>query len=212
MIVRRQVNGKRPLKAILEVLGRDTVSRFRPRLYSARHFRLQVEAFKPRVVTAAPHRTIVDRVRNGPAAFATAYRTPHANGTGATRIAWPAIRIAVLPVAVEVVGNFRVGGHVIHLRIGQRDPRKRLASIDRDAHATIIAHHETIGIFRIPPDVVQVAAGSRWACHLGEPAVAGADKAHAHEEHVIGVGRVDTKASVILWTLQQIVITIDGAP
>ena len=79
VIVRRDVDGERPLKAVLEVLGRHTVAGFGPRLHGARHLRLQVEALEPRVVATAPHRATVDGVGHRPAAFAAAHRTPHTN-------------------------------------------------------------------------------------------------------------------------------------
>ena len=201
VIVRRDGDREGPLEAVFEILRRDAVSRFRPRLHRPRHLRLQVKALEAGVVATTPDRALVDGVGNRPPTFASAHGAPDADRTRAARVARPSIRIAVLPVAVQVVRNLRVRGHVIHLRIGQRDARKRLAAVDGDAHATVVTDHEPISVRWIPPDVVQVTTGARWVRHFGEPAVGGAYKAHADEEHLVGVVRAHAEAGVILGPL-----------
>ena len=212
VVVRAHVNGERPLEAVLQILGAHTVSRLGPRLHGARHFGLQVEALEPRIVAAAPHRAPVDGVGNGPAAFAATHRAPHANAARAARIAGPTVRVPVLAIAIQVVRNLGIGGHVIHLRVGERDACEALAAVDGDAHAAVVTHHEAIGVAHIPPDVVQVAARARRVGHFGEATIECAHEAHTHEVHVVGVGRVHPKARVVLRALQQVMIAVYGAP
>ena len=101
---------------------------------------------------------------------------------------------------------------MVHLRIRQCDARERLAPVDGDAHTAVVAHHEAVGIRRVPPDVVQVTTGTRRVRHLRDTAIAGAHEAHADHEELVRITRTDTESRVVLRTLQQVVIAVHRAP
>ena len=89
-----------------------------------------------------------------------AARNGAAKAASASRAARPAIRWAILLVAVNVVRNSIVNGDVIHLRVGQLNSVPGPSAIYRKTYAAIIRDGHAICIARIDPDVVIVAAGT----------------------------------------------------
>src|SRR5205085_3766509 len=67
-------------------------------------------------------------------------------------------RAVVLTIAVDPIRNLLVDGDVIHLADRQRDGLERLAVIGRETRAQVVGQTEMVGILRIDPDVVIVAA------------------------------------------------------
>src|SRR5207302_9869071 len=76
-------------------------------------------------------------------------------------VARTAVRRSVLLVAVDEVRNAVVDGDVVHLRDWQIDVEPRAATRRRDVYARVVADDHSLGIRRIDPHVVVVAAGRR---------------------------------------------------
>ena len=74
-------------------------------------------------------------------------------------VARAAVGRLVLLVAEHVVGDLVVDGHVVHLRVGQPLPEPRAPAVDRDRQALVVRDDHAVGVGRIDPDVVVVAAG-----------------------------------------------------
>src|SRR5690349_16664002 len=74
-------------------------------------------------------------------------------------VARTSVRRTVLFVAVHVVRNLIVDGHVIELRVGKALLEPRATARLRDRHALVVSHHHPVAVVGIDPHVVMVAAG-----------------------------------------------------
>src|SRR4029450_3069663 len=102
----------------------------------------------------------------------------------------------VLAVAVDPVWHLLVDRHVIHLPDGQRDVAERAAVVPCDAGAAIARHTPVVGVARVHPDVVTVAAPAAGD-REGLPAVGRAMEARVRDQHFILVLRVHLDADVV---------------
>src|SRR6266542_126592 len=84
--------------------------------------------------------------------------------TTARYAARPSIGWVVLLVAVHVIGNATIHGHVIHLREGKLYSVPGLAALNRYRHTTIIRYRHAVAVCRIDPDVVVVPARAVCKC------------------------------------------------
>jgi len=116
---------------------------------------------------------VVRMIRYCEAALASGHRVPCAardavtgEATELQAVARAAPRRAVLPVAVNEVGNLVVHGDVVDLRNGQVDVVPGGPAIHRNIHAPIVDHGHAIPVGGIDPHLVIVAAGIGG--HLGE--------------------------------------------
>src|SRR6266566_9303257 len=141
VIVRRDRQRHGPDKTVLQLSRCRSVALVRPDFNVTSLAGRQVETFDDaadasRSRSAGPDDVVINRIRRGPTALATADRLPGAarNLPGppakpaTARIARSAIRRIVLFVAVDVIGNAVVDGHVIYLRNGELDAVPRLAA------------------------------------------------------------------------------------
>ena len=164
VVVRRNSDGKGPVPAILHVLGAHAVAGLRPDFDRTRLACTVVVSFEARVVAAAPDDVRVHRVRDGKARFAAADGGPQPDRAAVlARVRWTLVRVAVLSVSVDVVGDAIVDERMIHLRVRQYDARPALSPIDGDADAAVVTDHHPVGVVGIDPHVVEIATGARWS-------------------------------------------------
>src|SRR6266446_6921063 len=76
----------------------------------------------------------------------------------------PSIGWVVLLIAVHVIGNAIVHGHVIHLRNGKLYSVPGLAAVHRYRNTTIIRYRHAVAVCRIDPDVMVVTARAVCKC------------------------------------------------
>ena len=69
----------------------------------------------------------------------------------------------VLHVAVDVIGHSVIHGDVVHLPDGQRHAMDAAAVVGGDVHAAVVGDDNAIGVPRIHPDIVRVAAPGQVA-------------------------------------------------
>src|SRR6185312_14852354 len=128
-----------------------------------------------RTRAARPHDVGIHRVGRGKPRLAPAYFVPVAAGDGRAAAAaaeapepaagrgQPAgafIRAGVLLVAVDVVRNGVVHGDVVHLSVCQPHMVPGDAMIDAHGDAAVQRHRHAVGVGRVNPHVVGVAAGA----------------------------------------------------
>ena len=123
-----------------------------------------------------------------------------------------AIRGAVLPVAVKIVGHACVGRHVVHLRDREHDAGPVLAARERDARSTVVRDHHAVGIRRIDPDVVVVPAGLEARAPERLAAVARHAEPHRDEVEPLLVVGGDREAHVVRRALGHVVVARHHAP
>ncbi len=73
-------------------------------------------------------------------------------------VARPAVRRLVLLVAETLYGISLSVVDVVHLRVGQPLAEPRAPAVDRDRQALVVADDHAVGVGRVDPDVVVVAA------------------------------------------------------
>ena len=171
-----------------------------------------VVAFEDAFVATRPDDVAVHRIGHGKAGFAPAHVLPRADGNGAAgeTVRGAASRAAVLPVAVDVVGNLVVGEGVVHLRYGQLRPPPGFAAVVRDADALIVADDDAIGQHRVNPDVVVVAAAD--AALDGSAAVERDGVGGRNKVEFVGVVGRNRHARVVKRALGHGVVAVDHAP
>ena len=122
-----------------------------------------------------PDDVVVHRIGRGEAAFAPRHGMPQAARDRARAaasastaaeaaklqaVARAAKRRAVLPVAINEVGDLVVDRHVIHLRDWKLDLVPRAAAVHRDANAAVVDDGHTVSIGGVDPHLVVVPAGT----------------------------------------------------
>ena len=213
VIVRRDHDGEGPVPAVLQVGGPPPVPGFRPDAHVTRVTRAHVVDLEPPVVASGPDGHVVHGVRDAESALAAPHVLPRPFRDAVPQAAARhAIRGAVLAVAVHEVRRARVDVHVVHLGDRQHDAHEGPAAVERDARPAVVRHHEAVGIQRIDPDVVVVAAA--FVARAGQRAAAVARHAEAHRDEVqplLVVGR-DGEAHVVRRALRHAVIVAHHVP
>jgi hypothetical protein len=100
---------------------------------------------------------------------------------------------------------------VIHLADGQRDAVERLAVIRSDAHPAVTGRDPVIGILRIHPDVVTVAAPASLDREC-LPAVHRSMEGTVGDEHLVGVRGIHHDPDVIPRPADERAIPAHDAP
>ncbi len=174
VVVRGDRERRVPHEAILDFGGGMPAGAQRPHLDVLARARALVESHDDAAAAAGsgrrrPNEIRIDGIGRRPPALAALHRVPLAAGDRAAgpAVARPAVRWAVLFVAVHVIRNPVVHRGVIDLRDGQVHVEPGAAARRRDVHAGVIADDHARRIRRIDPDVVVVAArrrecGRRW--------------------------------------------------
>src|SRR6266571_3730518 len=118
-------------------------------------------AHAARAGATRPDDVVVHRIGRGESAFAPRHGMPQTSRDGARAadsastpaeaaklqaVARAAERRAVLPVAINEVGDLVIHRHVIHLRDGKLDVVPRAAAINRDAYASIVDDGHAVSI------------------------------------------------------------------
>ena len=229
VIVRRNRHRKRPVESVLHVAGRRADGRLRPDFDLARLPRPLVvaldgpaDAAEPGA--ARPDDVVVRRIGNRPPALAAGDRMPHAAWNrsgdllvglfGEPAVARAARRRSVLPIAVDVVWNLVVGGHVIHLRDRQLNLMPALSAVDRQAEAVVVGDDEAIAVGGIDPHVVVVADGREAAGEIDArlAAVQRLGELGRQEVRLVFVVGLDGEARVVVRASSQAPIGADELP
>ena len=197
------------MAAIFEIVRRR-VERMLPRTDGMRFL---ISGIPPRhrvAVAGSPHDIRIGGVGNRKARLAPSHVAVPTGFMRIDRHARAAHVPVVLHVAVKVVRNLIVHGHVVHLADGQGDTMEAAPVDRRDDHPTVVGDHEAIGIGRIDPDVVGIAAPADFVKILAriqrlmEGAVGDVD--------LVVAARRYRKADVVAGAANQGPLRIDGFP
>ena len=170
--MRGDVQGEGPLEAEAHPARRVAAGQLRPHLDVAELAVAGVPAHHnatpcARARRARPHDVRVLRIGGREPTLASAHRHPlgprngPADASEAPRaaVAGTAKGGSVLPVAEHVVGDRVVHRNVVHLADGQLGGVPRHAAVHGDRHVLVVRDDHAVGVQRVDPHVVEVAAG-----------------------------------------------------
>ncbi len=220
----RDGDGKFPVEAVLHFRRRGAGNVIRPDLDFAVLVGALIETGyratdAARTGAGGPDDVVIHGIGHGEAALASSHRVPRPardvvaqEAAELQAVAGAAPRRAILPVAVNKVGDLVVDGDVIDLRDGQVNVVPGISTIDGNIHAAIVDHGHAIAIGGVDPHFVIVAAGiSR---HLGEgvAAIEGAGKRCGEKEHFVFVVRRNLRARVVMRAPAELPVGVDHFP
>ena len=166
----------------------------------------------PAASTASTAPTAAARVPGSPGSHTNGARVRRHVRNRDRRIARPAHRAVVLPVAVDPVRHLVVGGDVVHLANRQHDLVEGPTMIGRDPHAAVARCNPMIRILWIHPDVVAIAASAAGVDSERLPSVERPVEAAVRHEHFVGVGRIHVDPDVIARTADERPVPAHHAP
>ena len=122
----------------------------------------------------------------------------------------PAHRAVVLHVAVDVVRHLVVDADVVHLPDRQLHTPVAPAMLRGNGDAGVVGDGEAIGVLRIPPDVVVVAAPVDAAERLA--AVDRLKERAVGDQDLVRIGRRDREVNVVAGASDQLARPVHDAP
>ena len=207
---------RRPVAAVLRILRRR-IEGDHPRRHRSRDLGAVIVAGHLVAVAGGPDDVRIGRIGSGKARLAAAEPVvPLVAGAvvaGARPLRGdrgPAHRPVVLHVRVDVVRHLVVDGDVIHLADRQLHPPVAAPVLGRQRDAGVVRDREPIGVLRIPPDVVVVAAPVDGAKRLA--AVDRLEERAVGDEDFVLVGRRDGEMDVVAGAADQLARPVDHAP
>ena len=213
MVVRRDGDGERPIPAVPHVRGAPSVGRLRPHPHVAGVAGAHVVDLELAVVAPRPDRRVVHGVGDAEAALAAADRLPQPLREAASEtVARHPVGAVILAVAVEEVGDLRIREHVVHLRDRQHHAGVALAAVQGHAGPAVVGDQVAVGVQRVHPDVVVVAARPEPRARQRRAAVQRHAEAHRDEVQPVGIVRRHGEAHVIRRALGHVVVAAHEPP
>ena len=163
VVVRRDVDGKRPLEAVANVARRPTLGVVGPHADRARDPGRDLVAVQNALIASGPDDVVGHRVGHREARLAPPDRLPRPDWNRPSRecVRRSAVGGTVLSVSVDVVRHPGVREGMVHLCDRQQRPMPAPPTVRRDLHATVVADDHAVGQERIDPHVVVVASRDR---------------------------------------------------
>src|SRR6185437_222910 len=149
--------------------------------------------------------------RDGRAAAASSAETAAPAALG-RQPAGTLVAACVLLVAVDVIGHGVVHRDVVHLPVGQAHVVPGDAAVDGHADAAVERHRHAVGIGRVNPHVVGIAAGAGGEAGEGVAAVERVGEGVAEEIQLVGVVAGDRVAGVVMGAAAQVAVAARQGP
>src|SRR5215472_9013571 len=215
-VVVEGIDGQRrsPVAAISQVAGRR-IERMNPRADGTRAFGLGVPPSDLVTIAACPNNIRIGWIGKSETRFASAHATLPTGFHDAAvferrRDAGPAHVGAVLHVGVDVVRNLVVHSDVIHLADRKLHAQEAAAVNGGDVQAAVVGDDETVGILRIDPNVVIVAAPGDFFEKFA--AIERFEKTAVGDVDFVVVAGGHGDANVISRAADELALVIDGLP
>ncbi len=161
VVVRRNMDRKRPVETVLGHSGMRAIDGFRPDMDCFDMSCPVIHPLQHGIVASSPDNVGVHRIRDDESALPASRCSPERRGTSPPSEASGAgtfIRRPVLLASVDVIGNLVIHVDMIHLSDWKSDPLESFATVAGDDDSAVIADHETVRVFGIRPHIMAVSA------------------------------------------------------